>query len=84
MSGILDKKYHFTSDDSDRRKIIKKETKYHDEDCLKIVFALYSSNGNSTFWKKYQFPLKNVSYFRKQLIEKVEHFLKSNFDLNLG
>ena len=48
----------------------------------KFSFTLYSSNDDSTFWEKYQFWLRNVSSFRKQLIGKVESFLKSNFDLN--
>ena len=48
----------------------------------KFSFTLYTSNDDSTFWKKYQFWLKNVSLFKKQLIGKVERFLKSNFDWN--
>ena len=32
--------------------------------------------------KKYQFSLKNVSSFRKQLIGKVESFRKPDFSLN--
>ena len=50
----------------------------------KFSFTLYSSNDDSTFWEKYQYWLKNASSFRKQLIGKVESFLKSNFDLNQG
>ena len=50
----------------------------------KFSFTLYSSNDDSTFWEKYQFWLKNSSLFRKQLIDKVEIFLKSLFDLNQG
>ena len=49
-----------------------------------FYFTLYTSNDDSTFWKKYQFWLKNVSSFKKQLIGTVESFLKSNFDLNQG
>ena len=49
-------------------------------------FTLYTSNHASnddlTIWKKYPFWLKNVSSFKKQLIGKVESFLKSNFSLN--
>ena len=37
-----------------------------------------------TFSKEYHFWLKNVSSFRKQVIGKVESFLKSTFDLNQG
>ena len=48
----------------------------------KFSFPLYSANDDSAFWKKHQFWLKNVSSFSKQLIRKVERFLKSNFDLN--
>ena len=50
----------------------------------KFCFTLYTSNDDSNFWKKYQFWLKNVSSFKKQLIEKVQSFLKSNFGLNQG
>ena len=50
----------------------------------KFSFPLSSYNDVSTFWKNYQFWLENVSSFRKQLIGKVESFLKSNFDLNHG
>ena len=48
----------------------------------KFSFTLYTSNDDSTFWKKYQFLLKNVSSFKKQQIGKVEGVLKSIFDLN--
>ena len=34
--------------------------------------------------EKYQFWLKNVSLFRKVLINKVESFLKVNFDIKQG
>ena len=50
----------------------------------KFSFTLYTSNDDSSFWKKYQFLLKNVSSFKKQLIGEVEGFLKSNIDLNEG
>ena len=50
----------------------------------KITFTFYSSNDDSTFWEKEQFWLKNDSSFRKQLIDKVEIFLKSISDLNQG
>ena len=56
-------------------------SKYYDEDSLKIIFALYSSNDGSAL-KKYQLSLKNISSFWKQLIGKFESFVKSNFDLN--
>ena len=50
----------------------------------KFSFALYTSNDDSTFWKKYQFWFKNVGSFKKQLICKVQGVLKSNIDLNQG
>ena len=48
----------------------------------KFSFTLFTSNDDSDFWKKYQFWLKNVSSFKKQLIGKFQSFLKSNFNLN--
>ena len=45
-------------------------------------FALYTSIDDSTIWEEYQFWLQNVTLFKKQLSDKVESFLKSNFDLN--
>ena len=50
----------------------------------KFSFTLYTSSDDSIFYKKDQFLLKNVSWFGKQLIGKVESFVKSNFDLNQG
>ena len=50
----------------------------------RFSFDLYSFNDYSAFWKRYQFCLKNVNSLRKQLIGKVESFLKSYFDLNQG
>ena len=50
----------------------------------KFSFTLYTSNDDSIFWKKYQFWLKNFSSFKKQLMEKVQSILKSNFGLNQG
>ena len=50
----------------------------------KFSFTLYTSNDDSNIWKKYQFWLTNVSSFKKQLIGKVQSFLKSNFGLNQG
>ena len=44
--------------------------------------TIYTSNDDSTISKKYPFWLENVSSFKKQLIDKVESFLKLNFDLN--
>ena len=41
----------------------------------KFSFTLYTSNDDSTFSKKYQFWLKNVSLLKKQLIGKVQSFL---------
>ena len=40
----------------------------------KFYFIFYNSSDDSTFWKKYQFYLKNVISFKKQLIGKVEIF----------
>ena len=45
-------------------------------------FTFYTSNDDSTIWEKYPFLLKNVSSFKKQLIGKVESFVKSNFKLS--
>ena len=78
---MLDIKYHFTCGNSDLSEIIKKCKNIMATIFWKISFALYSSNDDSTFWKKYQFWLQNVGSFRKQLIGKVEMFLMSNFDL---
>ena len=50
----------------------------------KFSFSLYTSNDDSSFRKKYQFWLKNVGLFKKQLIRTVQSVLKSNFDLNQG
>ena len=50
----------------------------------KFSFPFYSSKDDSTLRNKYQFWLKNISFLNKQLIGKVENFLKSNFDLNQG
>ena len=81
---MLDIKYRFTCGDSDLSEIIKKCQNIMTRIVWKFSFAPYSSNDDSTFWEKYQFWLKNVSSFRKQLIGKVESFLKSNLDLNQG
>ena len=48
----------------------------------KFSFTLCTSNDDSKFWEKYQFWLKNVSSFKKELIKKVQSFLMSNFGLN--
>ena len=79
---MLDIKYCFTCGDSDLSEIIKKCQNIITRIVWQFYFALYSSNDDSTFWKKYQFWLKIISLFRKQLIGKVESFPKSNFDLN--
>ena len=81
---MLDIKYRFTCGDSDLSEIIKKCQNIMTRIFWKIFFPLYSANDDSTFWKKHQFWVKNVSSFSKQLIRKVERFLKSNFDLNQG
>ena len=49
---------------------------------LKFSFTVYTFNDHSTICKNYPFQFKNVSLFKRQLIIKVESFLKSNFDLN--
>ena len=60
-----------------------KVRKYCDQDCLKIFsFALYTSNGDSNFWKKYSFGSKKLVLTKKPPISKVGSFLKSNFDFN--
>ena len=79
---MLDIKYHFTCGDSDVSQIIKKCQNIMTIVVWKIYFALYSLSDDSIFWKSWQFWLKNVSSFRKQPIDQVESFLKSNFDLN--
>ena len=81
---MLDIKYRFTCGDSDLSKIVLKCQNVMTRIVWKIYFALYSSNDNSTSWKKYQFWLKNVSSFKKQLIGRVESFLELNFELNQG
>ena len=81
---MLDIKYRFTCGHLDLRKIVKKCQNIMTSIVWKFSFALYSSNNGSFFWEKYQSCFKNVSSFRKQLIDKVENFLKSNFDLNQG
>ena len=81
MLGI---KYRFNYGDSDLRVFIKKFQDIMVRIVWKFSFLLCSSIDDSTFWKKYQFWLKNVSFFRKHLIGKVERFLRSNFDLNQG
>ena len=48
----------------------------------KFSFTLCTSNDDSTFWKKYNFDSKISVSWKKQLISKVESFLKSNFYLN--
>ena len=47
----------------------------------KLSITLYTSNDDFTFWRKYQFWHKNDSFFKKQLIVKVECFLQSIFDV---
>ena len=81
---MLDIKYHFTYGDPDLSQIIKKCQIIMTRIVWKLCFAHYCSNDDSTFRKKYQFWLENVSSLRKQLIGKVESFLKSNFDLSEG
>ena len=81
---MLDIKYRFTCGDSDLSEIIKKCQNIMTRIFWKFSFPLYSANDDSTFWKKHQFLVKNVSSFSKQLIRKIERFLKPNFDLNQG
>ena len=79
---MLDIKYRFSYGDSNLSEVIKNCQNIVARIVWKISFALYSSNYDPTSWKKYQFWLKHVSSFKKQLIGIVESFLKSNFDLN--
>ena len=81
---MLDVKYCFTCGDSDLSQIIKRYQNIMARIVWKLSFTLYTSNDDSTFWKKYEFWLKKFSLFKKQLISKIESFLKSNFDLNQG
>ena len=81
---MLDIKYRVTYGDSDRLEIIENWQNIGTRIVLKFSFALYSSKYDPNCWKKYQFWLKHVSSFRKQLIGILESFLKSNFDLNEG
>ena len=70
-------KYRFTCGDWHLNEIIKKYKNIITRTVWKLSSALFSSNDDSTFWKKYQFWLKNVSSFRKQQIGQVESFLNS-------
>ena len=76
--------FHFTCGDLDLSEFIKKFQNFMTRIVFKFSFDLYFSNDDSTFYEKYQFWLKNVTSFRKQQIDQVESFLKSNFDLNQG
>ena len=60
---ILDIKYRFTSGDSNLSEIIKTYQNTMTKTVLKLFFALYSSNDDSNFWKKFQFWRKFVSSF---------------------
>ena len=55
---MLDIKYRFTGGDLDLREIIKKCQNIMTRFVWKLYFALYSSNNESPFWKKYQFWFK--------------------------
>ena len=81
---MLDIKYRFTCRDSDLSKIIKKCQNIMTRIVWKVSFTLHLSIDNSTFWKLCKFWLKNVRSLRKQVISRVQSFLKSNFDLNQG
>ena len=74
---MLDIKYRFTC-----AKLLKSAKILWPGLSENFSFTLYTSNDHSAIWKEYPFWLKNVSSFTKQLINKVESFLKSNFDLN--
>ena len=79
---MLDIKYRVTYGDSDLIQIIKKFQNIMTRIFWKFSFPLYSSDDDSTFWKKYQFLLGNVSSFMKQLIGQVKSFLKPSFSVN--
>ena len=79
---MLDIKYLFTYGDSDLSQIIKSCQNILTRILQNFSFAHYSSNDDWTFSKKNKFLLKDVSSSQKQLIGKVESFLKPNFDLN--
>ena len=64
--------------------MMKKSQKIITRIVWKFYFTLYTSDDDSTLWKKYQFWLKDVSSSKKQLIDTVQSFLKWNFDLNQG
>ena len=61
MSGILDNKYHFTFDDSDRRKIIKKRQNI----MTKIVWKLFLL---STLPMVIQLSGKSTNFASKMLV----------------
>ena len=44
-------------------------------------YTLYTSSGNSNFWKNCLFGWKNLESIKKLAINKVESSLKSSFDL---
>ena len=69
----LDIKYRFTCGDFDLSKIIKMCQNIMTNIDWKFSFALYSSNDDSIFWKKYQFWLKNIGSFNN-LSEKLKVF----------
>ena len=76
----LDVKYFFTCGDSNLSKIIEKCENIMTRIVWKFTFSLYSSNDDSTFWKKHQFWLTNFSLLRKKLISRVQSFLSLSFD----
>ena len=76
---MLDVKYRFTCGDSDISEIIKMCKNILTRINWRFSFTFYSSDDDPTFWNKCQFWLKNVISLRKQLIRKVESFLKSKY-----
>ena len=81
---MLDVKYRCTCGESDLSEIIQKCQNILARIVWKTCFTLYTSNDDTTFWKKYQFWLENVSSFRKQQIDQIESLRNANFDLNQG
>ena len=61
-----------------------KVPKYYDQDCLKIFFYSLHFQWRFNFLEKVPISAENVSSLKKQLLGKVERFLKSHFDLNQG
>ena len=74
---MLDTKYRLTCGESDLRETIQKCQNIMAIIVSKICFTLYTSNDDTTFWKKYQFWYQKASSFRKQLINTIESLLNA-------